>query len=132
MHEAATTLRIDDLHLSYGNVVALAGIDLEVTRSEFVALLGPSGCGKTSLLRAIAGFFRPQRGSIRLKGRDMAHVPPRQRNIGIVFQSYALFPHMTALENVRFGLECRDVPACCSMSRSLRSTSSCASRCRPS
>ncbi|MFM8680876.1 MAG: ABC transporter ATP-binding protein [Alphaproteobacteria bacterium] len=110
MTTAPATLRIEGLHLSYGNVAALAGVDLEVARSEFVALLGPSGCGKTSLLRAIAGFFTPQRGSIWLKGRDMAQVPPRQRNIGIVFQSYALFPHMTATENVRFGLECRDVP----------------------
>ncbi|MFM8991139.1 MAG: ABC transporter ATP-binding protein, partial [Alphaproteobacteria bacterium] len=104
MTTAPATLRIEGLHLSYGNVAALAGVDLEVARSEFVALLGPSGCGKTSLLRAIAGFFTPQRGSIWLKGRDMAQVPPRQRNIGIVFQSYALFPHMTATENVRFGL----------------------------
>jgi len=75
-----------------------------------VALLGPSGCGKTSLLRTIAGFVQPQRGAVRLHGRDVAGLPARSRNIGIVFQSYALFPHMTVLDNVLFGLECRKVP----------------------
>ncbi|MBM3522796.1 MAG: ABC transporter ATP-binding protein, partial [Alphaproteobacteria bacterium] len=105
----AESLRIEGLNLSYGTVAALAEIDLAVAKGEFVALLGPSGCGKTSLLRAVAGFVRPQRGAIRLAGRDVAQVPPRQRNIGIVFQSYALFPHMTAFENVRFGLDSRGV-----------------------
>ena len=98
------------LHLRYGSVTALAGVDLEVGRGEFVALLGPSGCGKTSLLRVVAGFVDPERGSVRLDGRDVAGLAPRHRNIGIVFQSYALFPHMTVLDNVRFGLECRHVP----------------------
>ena len=90
-------------------VTALAGINLEVARGEFVALLGPSGCGKTSLLRTIAGFVQPQQGAVRLNGRDVAGLPPRQRNIGIVFQSYALFPHMSVLDNVLFGLECRKI-----------------------
>ena len=88
----------------------MRGIDLTVARGEFVALLGPSGCGKTSLLRAIAGFVQPQTGHIHLNGRDVAGLAPRQRNIGIVFQSYALFPHMTVRDNVRFGLDCRRVP----------------------
>jgi ABC-type Fe3+/spermidine/putrescine transport system ATPase subunit len=110
-HAAATSesLRVEGLNLSYGDVAALRDIDLGVARGEFVALLGPSGCGKTSLLRAIAGFVRPQRGAIWLGGRDVAQVPPRRRNIGIVFQSYALFPHMTVFENVRFGLDSRGV-----------------------
>ena len=111
------SLEIADLHLSYGGFAALKAIDLAVARGEFVALLGPSGCGKTSLLRAIAGFVQPQRGSVRLKGQDVARLPPRLRNIGLVFQSYALFPHMTVIDNVRFGLECRGVPESTSIER---------------
>ena len=104
------SLAVQDLHVAYGGVPALRGIDLDVAKGEFVALLGPSGCGKTSLLRTVAGFVQPRQGEVRLNGRDVAALPPRQRNIGIVFQSYALFPHMTALDNVLFGLECRKVP----------------------
>ena len=100
-------LRVDGIHVSYGGFAALKGIDLDVARGEFVALLGPSGCGKTSLLRVIAGFVQPQQGAVWLNGRDVAGLPPRARNIGLVFQSYALFPHMTAMENVLFGLHCR-------------------------
>jgi ABC-type Fe3+/spermidine/putrescine transport system ATPase subunit len=107
---AAPSLEIADLHLSYGGFAALKGIELSVARGEFVALLGPSGCGKTSLLRTIAGFVHPQRGSVKLNGHDVAKLPPRERNIGLVFQSYALFPHMSVIRNVRFGLECRGVP----------------------
>ena len=103
-------LQIDGIHLRYGTQQVLRGIDLTVARGEFVALLGPSGCGKTSLLRAIAGFVQPQTGHIHLNGRDVAGLAPRQRDIGIVFQSYALFPHMTVRDNVRFGLDCRRVP----------------------
>ncbi len=104
------SLVISDLSLFYGSACALNQINLSVARGEFVALLGPSGCGKTSLLRSIAGFVQPQRGTILLNGRDVAGLPPRVRNIGIVFQNYALFPHMTVLDNVRFGLECRNIP----------------------
>ena len=100
-------LSVSDLHVRYGSTTALHGVSLGVARGEFVALLGPSGCGKTSLLRTVAGFVQPDQGTVRLHGRDVAGVPARHRNIGIVFQSYALFPHMTALENVLFGLECR-------------------------
>jgi len=114
---AAPCLEIVDLQISYGNTVALKHIDLSVARGEFVALLGPSGCGKTSLLRAIAGFVNPQRGAVRLNGRDVAALPPRGRNIGLVFQSYALFPHMTVLANVLFGLECRKVPKDAALAR---------------
>ena len=103
------SLDVQGLHVSYGSFAALRGIDLNVKRGEFVALLGPSGCGKTSLLRVVAGFVEPQQGSVHLNGRDVAGLPPRLRNIGIVFQSYALFPHMTVLDNVLFGLECRRV-----------------------
>ena len=110
-------LEIDRLSVSYGPVEAVRAVSLAVARGEFVALLGPSGCGKTSLLRAIAGFIAPAGGAIRLGGRDVAGVPPRARNIGIVFQSYALFPHMTAFENVRFGLDCRGVRRAEAMAR---------------
>ncbi len=103
-------LAVEGLGVAYGAVTALRDLSLTVARGEFVALLGPSGCGKTSLLRAIAGFAPVRAGRILLAGRDVAAIPPRRRNIGIVFQSYALFPHMTALANVRFGLDCRPVP----------------------
>lgn len=118
-HTAGVTpsLEIDGLHLSYGGFKALKEISLKVARGEFVALLGPSGCGKTSLLRAIAGFVHPQQGSVRLNGHDVAKLLPRQRNIGLVFQSYALFPHMSVIDNVRFGLECRNVPKAASIER---------------
>jgi ABC-type Fe3+/spermidine/putrescine transport system ATPase subunit len=112
-----SALEIADLHLAYGGTPALKGIDLAVGRGEFVALLGPSGCGKTSLLRAIAGFVHPQRGSVHLNGHDVAKLPPRLRNIGLVFQSYALFPHMSVIDNVRFGLECRGVAQAQSVER---------------
>ena len=105
--QVTLTLEVTGLHLSYAGTAALRGIDLAVGPGEFVALLGPSGCGKTTLLRAIAGFAQPDCGAIRLAGRDVARVPARARNIGLVFQGYALFPHMTAAANVRFGLECR-------------------------
>jgi len=102
-------LELKDVHLRYGDAYALRGIALNVEPGEFVALLGPSGCGKTSLLRSIAGFSHPQSGQILIGSRDIVSIPPRDRNIGLVFQSYALFPHMTALENVCFGLETRKV-----------------------
>jgi ABC-type Fe3+/spermidine/putrescine transport system ATPase subunit len=111
------SLEIAGVHLSYGQFAALKGIDLAVGRGEFVALLGPSGCGKTSLLRTIAGFVQAQRGRVLLAGRDVAGLPPRDRNIGIVFQSYALFPHMSVLDNVLFGLQCRKVPKATALAR---------------
>ena len=83
---------------------AVRNVSLSVGRDEVLALLGPSGCGKTTTLRMIAGFEQPDAGSIRLRGRDITHLPPEQRGIGFVFQDYALFPHLTVLDNVRFGL----------------------------
>jgi putative spermidine/putrescine transport system ATP-binding protein len=106
MAEAA--LRLAGLEKRYGATVAVAGIDLEVGEGEFVTLLGPSGCGKTTTLGLIAGFFPPTRGEITLKGRPVADLPPFRRDIGVVFQDYALFPHMTAGENVAFGLKMRN------------------------
>ena len=104
-------LEIKGLVKRYGAVAAVDGVDLAVERGEFLSLLGPSGCGKSTTLLAIAGFIEPSAGSIRIDGREMAQVKPNKRNIGIVFQSFALFPHMTVAENVAFGLEMRRVPS---------------------
>jgi putative spermidine/putrescine transport system ATP-binding protein len=94
-----------------GRVNAVDGIDLEIARGEFVTLLGPSGSGKTTTLMMIAGFEAPTAGTIHLDGRDLTGRPPYRRNIGVVFQSYALFPHMTARRNVEFPLLMRRLPA---------------------
>ena len=90
---------------SYGGVRALRGVDLAVERGTFFTLLGPSGCGKTTLLRLVAGFETPTAGAIRIGGRDVTADPPHRRPVNTVFQSYALFPHLTVERNVRFGLE---------------------------
>jgi putative spermidine/putrescine transport system ATP-binding protein len=91
----------------YGRNVAVRGIDLEVAPGEFLTLLGPSGSGKTTTLRLIAGLLPPTSGTIELAGRDVTLIPPHQRDIGVVFQNYALFPHLTAGQNVAFPLEMR-------------------------
>jgi ABC-type Fe3+/spermidine/putrescine transport system ATPase subunit len=91
-------------------VVAVEGFDLEVVAGESVALLGPSGSGKSSVLRAIAGYLAPRSGQILIGGRDVTHVPARDRNCGMVFQDYALFPHLSVFDNVAFGLRARRVP----------------------
>ena len=102
-------LVIDKLTKRFGEQTAVAGLDLAVERGEFVSLLGPSGCGKTTTLQMIAGFVEPSSGRITLDGGDLLRVKPSRRGLGIVFQSYALFPHMTAAENVAFGLEMQGV-----------------------
>ncbi len=103
-------LRLDGVSKSYGAVQAVQDLCLEVAQGEFLGVLGPSGCGKTTTLQMIAGFEAPSRGGIWLDGAELTRVPAARRNIGMVFQSYALFPHMTAGENVAFGLEMRRVP----------------------
>ena len=100
-------LVLRDLRKAFGSAVAVDGIDLEVRRGEFVTLLGPSGSGKTTTLRMIAGFMSPSGGSIEIDGQDMTRVPPYRRDVGMVFQNYALFPHMTAAQNVAFPLRMR-------------------------
>ncbi len=103
----APLLRVEGLVKRYGEQTALAGVDLEVPNRAFVTLLGPSGCGKTTMLRCIGGFERPDRGSIRLAGDEIAGLPPERRPVNTVFQNYALFPHLTVAENVGFALALR-------------------------
>jgi len=103
----APAIRVRGLRKNYGSVVALAGVDLEIRPGEFFTLLGPSGSGKTTLLRLIAGFERPEGGTIELAGREISKVPPYDRNVNTVFQDYALFPHMTVAENIQYGLKVR-------------------------
>ena len=104
-------LELEKLTKSFGTHNAVDGLTLGVEKGEFVALLGPSGCGKTTTLQMIAGFVEPTSGSIRLAGKDLLTIKPAKRGLGIVFQSYALFPHMTVAENVGFGLEMQGVAA---------------------
>ena len=93
-----------------GRVNAVDGISLDIAKGEFVTLLGPSGSGKTTTLMMIAGFEEPTRGVIELDGEDLTRRKPYERNIGVVFQNYALFPHMTVRKNVQFGLVMRGIP----------------------
>src|SRR5215468_12132663 len=104
-------LELDKLTKRFGDQLAVDDLSLVVDKGEFVTLLGPSGCGKTTTLQMIAGFADVTSGNIRLEGRDLLAVKPARRGLGIVFQSYALFPHMTVAENVAFGLEMQGVAA---------------------
>lgn len=104
-----TRLSLVDLGKTYGDFAALDGIGLEVPPGALLTLLGPSGCGKSTLLRIVAGFVTPSRGSVLLDGSDIIRVPPFRRQTAMVFQSYALFPHMRVIENVAFGLKMRRV-----------------------
>jgi len=108
-HDSPIALRLDGVCMQYGAVHVLDRVSLSLKKGEFLTLLGPSGCGKTTLLRLIAGFVQPSAGSLTLAGRDMTDVPPQRRHIGMVFQDYALFPHMSALKNVAYPLEARGV-----------------------
>src|SRR5687767_9079043 len=98
---------IEHVSFGYGATAVLDDVTLDVAKSEFFAFLGPSGSGKTTLLRLIAGFGTPVKGRILIGDRDVTGLPPRSRNVGMVFQSYALWPHMTVAKNVAFGLERR-------------------------
>ena len=105
-----TVVALEAVSKSYGAVRALDAIDLAVYEGELLSLLGPSGCGKTSTLNVVAGFVEPDQGRVRLDGEDVTRRPAWQRGLGVVFQSYALFPHMTVAENVAFGLHERRGP----------------------
>ena len=102
---------VNNVFKKFGNFQALENINLEAKEGKLVALLGPSGSGKSTLLRAIAGLEAPDQGSILINGQDATHVDIRKRNIGFVFQHYALFKHLTIRKNIAFGLEIRKTPA---------------------
>jgi len=108
--DSAVSVRLEDINLSFGKTQVLKGIDLQIEAGEFFAFLGPSGCGKTTLLRLIAGFESAQTGRVIIGGKEVSYLPPWRRNLGMVFQSYALWPHMTVRKNVAFGLEERRLP----------------------
>ncbi|MCS7259208.1 MAG: ABC transporter ATP-binding protein [Anaerolineae bacterium] len=97
-------LRLEHVHKRFGSTIAVQDFNLEVQMGEFVSLLGPSGCGKTTVLRIIAGFEQPTAGTVHLQDQDITHQPPNRRRMGMVFQHYALFPNMTAADNIGFGL----------------------------
>jgi ABC-type Fe3+/spermidine/putrescine transport system ATPase subunit len=106
-------VELSSISKAYGSFKAVDGFSLSVPRGSFTTLLGPSGCGKTTLLRIIAGFFEPDSGSVKIDGKDQKGIAPEKRNTGMVFQDYALFPHMSARENLAYGLRIRkfDGPA---------------------
>ena len=106
----APLVRIEGVSRSFGDVVALDSVSMEIRENEFFALLGPSGCGKTTLLRVLAGFSEPDTGSVTLGGLDLLSLPPNKRPINLMFQSYALFPHMSVEKNVAYGLEREGLP----------------------
>src|SRR5215203_3316351 len=94
----------------FGGFVATEDVNLSIKAGEFLTLLGPSGCGKTTVLRMISGFETPTEGTVWLNGADVTHLPPYRRNVNQVFQSYALFPHLTVEENIGFGLRMQKLP----------------------
>ncbi|MEU9273660.1 ABC transporter ATP-binding protein [Streptomyces sp. NPDC048342] len=107
--EKAATVEFRSLRREFGATVALDGLDLTVHQGEFLALLGPSGCGKTTALRMLAGFEHPDSGTVLVDGEDVTRVPAHRRDAGMVFQSYSLFPHLNAVDNVAFGMRMRKV-----------------------
>src|SRR5438128_9118052 len=104
-----TVVALEGVSRAYGETVAMDGVDLAVYEGELLTLLGPSGCGKTTTLNVIAGFVAPDAGHVRIDGTDVSGQPAWQRGLGVVFQSYALFPHMSVADNVAFGLRERHV-----------------------
>jgi spermidine/putrescine transport system ATP-binding protein len=111
MAAGKTLIRFENITKRYGRVLAVDNVSLEIEEGEFFALLGPSGCGKTTLLRMLAGFEIPSEGRILIDGQDISRTPPNKRPVNMVFQSYAVFPHMTVAQNVAYGLVVDRVPA---------------------
>jgi iron(III) transport system ATP-binding protein len=103
-------VKLENLEKSFDSVVAVNNINIKIEESEFFTILGPSGCGKTTTLRMIAGFYKPDKGKIYFNDKEVHKLPPEKRNTGMVFQNYALWPHMTVFKNVAFGLEMRKLP----------------------
>ena len=110
MSQPSVAISLRGLRREFGDIVAVDGVDLDVLDGEFLTLLGPSGSGKTTVLRMIAGFERPDAGTIELAGTDVTRMPPYARDVNTVFQDYALFPHMSVLENIEYGLRVKKVP----------------------
>ena len=110
-HRTGHALHLQDIFQRFGSVVAANGISLDIQPAELVSLLGPSGCGKTTLLKIIAGFQRQSSGDVRVDGRSITALPPNARQIGIVFQNYALFPHMTVAQNIAYGPQAAGRPS---------------------
>jgi len=110
VQEEAASVELEQVSKRFGDLVAVDDLSLDLARGEFFTLLGPSGCGKTTTLRMIAGFERPDAGAIRIEGADVAGLPPHKRPTNTVFQSYALFPHLSVRDNVAFGLKRKKVP----------------------
>lgn len=102
-----TIVRFENISKHFGDVIAVNQVNYQTEDGEFLTLLGPSGCGKTTTLRMVAGFYYPTHGSISFDDRDVTYLPPENRNTGMVFQNYALFPHMTVFENIAYGLQAR-------------------------
>ena len=107
--QANAAVTVEAVRKQYGSFIAIQDVDLTIGKGELVTLLGPSGCGKTTILRMIAGFVKPSSGRISIAGASVNDLPPHKRQVGLMFQSYALFPHMTVGENVAFGLKMRGV-----------------------
>ena len=103
-------VQIRELSKRFGDAVAVDGVSLDIARGELFAILGSSGCGKTTLLRMLAGFEQPSSGSIVIDGVDVTDAPPYERPVNLMFQSYALFPHMTVFENIAYGLKKERLP----------------------
>src|SRR6187402_1364609 len=103
-------LSIQHVRKSFGATTVVEDFNLDVATGEFVSFLGPSGCGKTTVLRMVAGFEEPSSGTIMVAGKDVTRLKPNQRNVGMVFQAYALFPNLTVAQNVGFGLKVAGVP----------------------
>ena len=103
-------IELNDIEIRYGDYVAVKDVNIDVKEGEFFTFLGPSGCGKTTILRSIAGFIKPYSGNVLLEGKDITNVAPEKRQIGMVFQSYALFPTMTVFDNISYGLKIMKMP----------------------
>ena len=103
-------IRFEQIEIKYGNFVAIKDLNLHIKEGEFFTFLGPSGCGKTTSLRTLVGFITPSKGKINVAGKDVTNLPVEKREIGMVFQSYALFPTMSVYENIAFGLKVQKLP----------------------
>ena len=110
MASRSAALRVEGLVKRFGDVVALDGVSLDIASGELLTILGPSGAGKTTLLKVVAGFETAAAGTVKVDGIDITAMPPAKRDIGMVFQNYALFPHLTVARNVAFPLEMRNAP----------------------